>query len=295
LTLCSHPAPPRVLAAVTLYKPQRDVAHYVQLISRCIETQRNVAEVDLAGILLFDNSPAPLQANGTLSHQMIWLEHDPENGGTRAALMRAIGLAIEHRCDWILMLDQDTTPPNGFVPAMLAARHEAARAAALVPDVVDGTCAVSPCRERWGRIRPCRSTDSRPTTAVLSGSLLRVSQLEHMPLPPAHLWLDYLDHWVFRWIRKAGGTITRVSICVNHRLSVSTWGSLPAWRAENILASERDYYSSEPEAQRLANRVWLVGRAISQLVRRSPHWYLVARASLCPNSVATQRPGASPR
>jgi hypothetical protein len=292
---CDAPViPSRVLAAVTLYKPQRDVAHYVQLISRCTETQRNVAEVDLAGILLFDNSPAPLQANGTLSRQ-IWLEHDPENEGTRAALMRAIGLAIEHRCDWILMLDQDTTPPNGFVPAMLAARHGKARAAALVPVVVDGTSAVSPCRERWERIRPCRSTDSRPTTAVLSGSLLRVSQLELMPLPPALLWLDYLDHWVFRWIREAGGIITRLSVCVNHQLSVSTWGSLPARSAENILASERDYYSSEPVAQRLANRAWLIVRTMSQLVRRSPHWYLVARASLCPRSVATQRPGASPR
>jgi hypothetical protein len=292
---CSMPVvPPRVLAAVTLYKPRHDVEHYVQLIARCMETPRDLPDVDLAGILLFDNSTAPLQSNGTLSHQT-WLEHDPENGGTRAALMRAFGLAIEHRCDWILMLDQDTTPPNGFVPAMLAALHETASAAALVPDVVDGTSAVSPGRECWGRIRPCRSTDSRPTTAVLSGSLLRVWQMELIPLPPAHLWLDYLDHWCFRWIRKAGGTITRVPVCVNHRLSVSTWGSLPAWRAENILASERDYYSSEPVAQRLANLAWLIVRTMSQLVRCSPHWYLVARASLCPHSLATQRPGASPR
>lgn len=259
-----------------------------------METQRNVAEVDLAGILLFDNSPAPLQANGTLSRQ-IWLEHDPENGGTRAALMRAIGLAIEHRCDWILLLDQDTTPPSGFVPAMLAARHETARAAALVPDVVDGTSAVSPCRERWGRIRPCRSTDSRPTTAVLSGSLLRVSQMELMPLPPAHLWLDYLDHWVFRWIREAGGTIGRVPDRIGHQLSVSTPEHLPAWRAEHLLASERDYYSSESSATRLADRVWLIGRAITQLVRRSPHRHLLVPAALCPHLVAARRPGASPR
>jgi len=294
MSLRTRPDPPRVLAAVTLYKPQHDVAHFVQLIARCMETQRNITEVDLAGILLFDNSPAPLQANETLSHQ-IWLEHDPENGGTRAALMRAICLAIEHRCDWRLMLDQDTTPPNGFVPAMLAARHEAANAAALVPYVVDGTSAVSPCRERWGRIRPCRSTDTQPTTAVLSGSLLRVSQMELMPLPPAHLWLDYLDHWVFRWIRKAGGTVMRVPVCVNHRLSVSTWGSLPAWRAENILASERDYYSSESRATRLANLVWLIGRAITQLARRSPHRHLFAPAALRPHLIAARRPGASPR
>lgn len=209
--------------------------------------------------------------------------------------MRAICLAIEHRCDWILMLDQDTTPPNGFVPAMLAVRHEAAKAAALVPDVVDGTSAVSPCRERWGRICRCAATDSQPTTAGLPGSLLGVDQMKLTPLPPAHSWLDYLDHLVFRWIRKAGGTIGRVPDRFGHQLSVSTPEHLPAWRAEILLASERDYYSSESKATRLANRVWLIGRAITQLARRAPHRHLLAPATLRPHLIAARRPGASPR
>jgi hypothetical protein len=205
--------------------------------------------------------------------------------------MRAIHLTAEHRCDWTLMLIQDTTPSVGFVPAMLAALRETAGAAALVPDLVAETSDVSSCKKRKGRLLPCMTTDSRPTTAVHSCSLLRVGQVELLPLLPVHSWLDHLDHWVFRWIRTASGPIGRVPVRASPRLSVSAWEQLPAWRAERLLVSERDHYSSASAGTQFTNRAWLIARVMAQLIRYSRHRHLRLRHAIRPSTTAARRFG----
>jgi hypothetical protein len=199
-------------------------------------------------VLIYDNS---LQARAKPSENLsncIYV-HDTGNGGTAAAYARACTLAREAGIDWLLLLDQDTTLPYGFLDAASAALMNSTRQpCALVPWVFQSVRVVSPARlTAVGSVVPLRYEATQPVardlTAISSGSLLHVPTLASlMPLPDA-LWLDFVDHWIFAQLRIRQLHVAVFEASLQHSLSVFSLESLNLSRLTSILNGEAAFIS----------------------------------------------------
>lgn len=194
-------------------------------------------------LLVYDNSPAADWA-GLATGPSLTLTHDPGNGGTVAAYRAAADLARRRGHDWVLLLDQDTHLPADYLDRLgrsLAAAGESPDA--LVPQVHDAGRLVSPawCSTAVG-MTP--TTDLAPrdrrgfVTAISSGALLRPSVLSGAEPFAEGMWLDYVDHWIFLALARAGGRVAVADVVIDHALSVMDPGGLTTRRVDSILDGE---------------------------------------------------------
>jgi len=218
-------------------------------------------------VLIYDNSP---QARAKPSEHLPNCNyvHDAGNGGTAAAYARACALAREAGIDWLLLLDQDTTLPYGFLDAASAALMNSTRQpCALVPWVFQSARVVSPARlTAVGSVVPLRYEATPPVahdlTAVSSGSLLLVPTLASlMPLPNG-LWLDYVDHWIFAQLRIRQLPVAVFDASLQHNLSVFSLESLNLSRLTSILNGEAGFISILGIRARLVYPFRLAARVI---------------------------------
>jgi hypothetical protein len=99
----------------------------------------------LRQLLVWDNSPEPVGPPPDDRERFEYMS-DRDNGGTRAAYTEACRRAAALGVPWVLLLDQDTLPPEGFAAAVgrAIADPSNASAAALVPRVQHDGRLVSP-------------------------------------------------------------------------------------------------------------------------------------------------------
>lgn len=263
---------PPVLVVATLFCPSCSLPDFVARLARSLESD---GERRLAGevhVLLYDNSPQDsTSAAGLIAP--IRYEHHPENGGTRASILRAVELAVELGFDWILMLDQDSSLPGNYLGSAFAQANVSPKTAAIVPDVYHGEALISPCRVTLlGRTLPCRSGEQVIETAVLSGTIFSVNHIRAIEQPPEIFWLDFLDHWIFRSFKRRKLQVLGVPMRIEHDLSVGNPSRIPAWRMRNILRSEQAFIAGEGVIARWAYPARLALRAVRQLALCSPHW-----------------------
>jgi hypothetical protein len=134
-----------------------------------------------------------------------------------------------------------------FVALALAlATLPGAMPGALVPWVIQGDAPISPARITWfGSIAPLRHDSKLKAlpglTAIASGSLLYVpSFLELLPLPRG-LWLDYVDHWIFRCLQTRCHEVTIVDQVLQHDLSIANLRQMSRRRLLSILEGEAQF------------------------------------------------------
>ena len=272
----SHPP---VLVVVTLFRPTDSVSSRLRRLSTVLGIDGEARRESQVYVLLFDNSPLCDRSLATPSAQIRY-EHHPENGGTRAALLRAVELAVDMGIHWILALDQDSILPINYLRTAFTQAKFGPSTAAIVPDVLHNGKRVSPCRvTAVGRILPCRSLHGDIDTAILSGAILSVAGLRALGQPPDVFWLDFLDHWIFRSFRRHKREILAIPVQVGHDLSVSSPNQIPPWRMQNILRSERAFVASEEGLiSRWAYRARLAFRLSKQVSLRSPVWRMTWNA-----------------
>ena len=202
----------------------------------------------LNNVLIYDNSP---HARATPTEQLsgCLYVHDAGNGGTAAAYTHAIQLATTRGIEWLLLLDQDTTLPCGFIDAASTALLKGMRKpSALVPWVFQGDHPVSPARvTAAGSFIPLQydalSHEMSNLTAISSGCLLYVPDLLQMPIPKG-LWLDYVDHWIFGQFRKRRLLVRVFDSSLQHNLSLFSLKSLTLSRLTSILNGEMIFLST---------------------------------------------------
>ncbi len=272
-----------VFVVVTLFQPDRPIAVIAEQIASATSHGPDGTKHEVKGVLLYDNSPCNVTQGANIPPGIIY-EHHPENGGTRAAFLRALDAARHLKCRWLLLLDQDSEIPTDYLSTVLEiARGE--NPAAIVPIAMDGDRLLSPCVV--GNIRGIRAripTASWPRcprgSAIASGALVSVPHCILLPEPPRVFWLDFLDHWLFRAISLAGGNIVFASVTIGHRLSVVERQSMCAWRLVNIHAAEAAFYRDESAVAKMAIPCRRVGRALFHFIRGSPHWLLLLKLAL---------------
>lgn len=222
--------------------------------------------------LIYDNSPVPGKVPALPANTRF--VSDPSNGGTAAAYHAAARHAAEQRCEWLLLLDQDTVLPPDYLERVQDTAAATPDAVALVPQVLHGDDPVSPAIiDASGSVVPCARPSQAVgiTTAISSGVVVRCASMMSMTFPP-EIWLDYVDHWMFLDFNRRGKRVAFIDARLSHDLSVRTPKTLSPFRLRSILAAESAFYRA------------LGGRGLAMLplrrLLRSLRYLLVGRPAL---------------
>ena len=103
-----------IFAVVVRYKLPLCDAQTMKGLTQAFQVQPELRR-DIT-VLVWDNSPEPLEDSAALPFQYI---HSVQNIGVAGAYNRGMELAESMRCSWLLLLDQDTTIPSEFLPKCL--------------------------------------------------------------------------------------------------------------------------------------------------------------------------------
>jgi GT2 family glycosyltransferase len=200
-------------------------------------------------ILIWDNSPEP-QAVPPLPFAV---EYHPsrENVGVSGAYNFALERAEAMNIPWLLLLDQDTVLPPGFLDAMdrYATTLEAdPSVAAVAPTVLVNAAPASPkIMSRWrgaadppaGATGPCRDE----VIVMNSGMLLRAEALRRIGGYSMDFWLDFSDRYVCHMLHRHGyGAWLAGDLRLEHDVSLMT-GRIPAARYEILMGAQDAYFT----------------------------------------------------
>ncbi|HEY3989678.1 MAG TPA: glycosyltransferase [Acidobacteriaceae bacterium] len=201
--------------------------------------------------LVWDNTPVGQSVAGVPIP--VEYRHSSENAGVSGAYNYAMELAEQRGFSWLLLLDQDTTLPPGFLAAMQghASRLETEeRIAAVAPTVLMGSLPVSPkIMSRWGGAKDPSPGFEGPVFEELiimnSGMLLRVSALRRIGGYSMDFWLDFSDRYVCHMLAKHKyGAWLAGEQRLQHDVSIMAGeGATSMERYENMMGAQDAYFS----------------------------------------------------
>jgi GT2 family glycosyltransferase len=248
-------------------------------------------------LVLYDNSPQP-QRHAMRADFPIHYVHDPSNGGLAPAYNFALARAEAEEREWLLLLDQDTSPTREFLFELLEATrtlHSRQEVAAIVPKLLahgriqsPNTHFIDQIRRQFLRPKQTMSQDvvgiqQQRLCCYNSGSTLRVSALRSIGGFPPEFWLDYLDHAVFDTLFLNGFRMYVVFATLVHDLSYYDVGSVPIWRLHNILLAQTLYVKRSGNfIDRMLYRIWLLrhSRNLRQSCKDPRVWKATALQAL---------------
>jgi glycosyltransferase involved in cell wall biosynthesis len=246
----------QIVAVVVLYKRKPEQSQTINSLAAVLD--RNPALLQSIRILIWDNSPTAIE-NLSLPFSFDY-RHGGRNSGTSGAYNNAMVFAEALGSPWLLLLDQDTTLSDEFLPRMLEYSFELQNS----PDVGS----VAPFIYSHGQLVSPRllGTFNRnlqiPLTfhgicrqksyAINSSTLVKVSALREIGGYSEDFWLDLSDvytfqqmYWKERFLYVAGDLV------LQHSLSGMDYDKEMTYeRYQNFLAAESAYvdlYSSRLE------------------------------------------------
>ena len=228
-------------------------------------------------LIVYDNSPEAQQVRGDFAFHYV---HDPANGGLIAAYSCALSHAEVHGCEWLLLLDQDTTLTWEFLSELIACTKTLPKqdnVAAIVPRLMVQGTIKSPAEHFVDYIRhqfrPPARTPAQEVVGVQegrisaynSGSTLSVPALRSIGGFPEGFWLDYLDHAIFHALCERGYRVYVLRAVLSHDLGGGEPNTIPIWRFRNILKSQALFVTRAGKlSDRLLYRLWLL-RSLKRL------------------------------
>ena len=232
-----------ILAVLVLYQTEPSKGYTLPSFCRALDESGLAHRFRL---LIYDNSPCrsaiPIEISVPFSYV-----HDPRNGGLSRAYNTAMEVAGAAGSEWLLLLDQDTLIDANFLRTLSVHLPEAAgnpKCAALAPRLLSKNKIISPARVLWGGwLLPVDESSggpySREMIALNSGTLLRIAAIREIGGFNPVFWLDYLDHWLFNRLYRAGYFIYVLDATLPHDLSLGNVRGVSTARYKNILLAER--------------------------------------------------------
>ena len=265
----------RILAVVVLYKRSLEQSQTLTSLGKAFRGQPEL--VEFLRVLVWDNSPTAL-ADPALAFPFEYL-HSGKNVGNSGAYNRAMELAEATGIPWLLLLDQDTTISEEFLPKMLEYSRRLAdhlEVAAVVPILWCRGQLISPRRfgifSRTVAIpRPCHGSYQGQVVAVDSAAMIRVTALRAVGgYNELLFWLDFGDIDVFAAFHRNRRSIYIASdLQLQHSLSCMDYDNeMTPERYRNVLAAEGAFwelYGSHFDHVVLPLR--LLARALKQYLR----------------------------
>jgi GT2 family glycosyltransferase len=263
---------------------------------RSLLNQRAPPSGFLNRILLFDNSPDKQCCSLAPCWDYYW---PGSNLGLAGAYNFALAEARRVKCDWLLLLDQDTTLHPEFLSnlhAGLNAIQDHENVVACVPEVWMGNTPISPWIRKWSRNVSFRRKGTfipRRIGAVNSGTCVRTSFVDGLGGFDQRFWLDFLDHWLFAAIERSGNSISIADQRIEHDLSVRDYNNgVSLERYRNILNAESLFTREYLETfGRLAFLGRLPFRALRQFACVRDKRIAFATISLLFNKIVAKKAG----
>ncbi len=192
-----------IAAIIILYHPD------LEAVGRLIATL--AGQVD--SVLAIDNTPGSAEGkSGLFTKQDSFVTYIPlgENVGIAAAQNIGIQFSINKGYSHVLLLDQDSLLPAGFVNLQLKAEERllkrGEKVAVVAPQILDEKTGKRPCAVtyRWmfAREQYAKDDSTEPIQSdnlISSGSLIRTQVLLDIGLMRSELFIEYVDtEWIFR-------------------------------------------------------------------------------------------------
>lgn len=274
-----------VLVVIVLHKVQpREAAAFVTLTASIARLSKCSSALH---VLLYDNTPE-IGDPATLP-EGVQYESAGHNSGIAAAYNRALNLAQEHGCPWLLLLDQDTVLPENFLESLLKELEEYKRNAdvvAVAPIVRSRGVAVSPKRVGFFGLkafsRTPRGIQDAEIASINSGTAIRCDFIRSIGGFSRAYWLDYLDHWLFRQIYAAGKKVAVSDCILEHSLSVQNYRrNIDLDRYRSILAGESAFMTTHKSKLQIpVYLVRLLARSVRLAIQRQPDLALLTVAMI---------------
>lgn len=225
------------------------------------------------GVLLWDNSPAPVD-EPQLPFAFDYV-HSEINLGVSGAYNGALVRAEQICCPWLLLLDQDTSLPEGFLERMLGYSYdleEQQQIATVVPFIRSNNMLVSPRRfGRWVRNhqidRGTSGVFADDAYAVNSATLLRTASLREIGGYSQEFWLDLSDAYVFHMLHLQGKQMYIASdLEVPHSIATLDFNAnMSVARYRSFLAAESLFVDRfRFPLTNAVHTLWLLARAARQ-------------------------------
>ena len=291
----------RILAVTVLYNQAPAESLALSSFSKILNEHPQMAA--LFSLVVYDNSPHSHEVADTFPFDYV---HDPSNAGLAAAYNYALVRAEGAGCEWLLLLDQDTTLSSEFFVELLACANSLRaedKVAAIVPKLMVRGSILSPAEHFIDFIRhqfrnsvltldQAAGVQRERISAYNSGSTLSVSVLRSIGGFPEEFWLDYLDHAVFHTLSNSGYRVYVLHAVLEHELAESDLNARPIWRFRNMLRAQSLFVKNAGSfSDRLLYRLWLL-RSVRRL-RATVHdqriWRETARQALFFNASTSIR------
>lgn len=208
-------------------------------------------------LLIYDNGLSKQRAPSDTPFECQYI-HNPQNEGLAVAYNYALEKAISASCNWMLLLDQDSSLPKDFISNLLydisCIKDDAVMA--VIPRIQHHRKPCSPAKVLYGGTlraieKPEKGICTFKVFAIGSGSVIRVSFLQQIGGFNTVFWLDCLDRWLYFIIHKMGGKVFITHSVIEHELSIMNYDLfMNEMRYGNILKYETLFmktYKSQAE------------------------------------------------
>ena len=273
-----------ILVVVVRYKTLLEESRTMNSLARAFRTPSVL--LGAIQVLVWDNSPEALrEVPNIFPCEYI---HSKRNRGVSGAYNEAMKMAERMHCDWLLLLDQDTIVPAGFINRMLEysrAFKEDIDIAAVIPTVWVDSRYVSPRRVCFNRSKAFDPSFSGvpevECTAANSGVLMRVSALQEIGGYSEDFSLDFSDMYVFHQLYRKGKKVWIADdLKLDHRMTIFEYdGDLTPERYLHFMEAEDAFISNyKSTSENIVQSLRLLARSLKQYYRYSNRAY--ARISL---------------
>ena len=238
-----------IIAAIVLYRMKAGESRAFKALADTLAENEDCAQA--IDVMVFDNTPylqdAPAGFSGTYVQ-------DPSNPGLAQHYNFALNAAIERKAEWLMLLDQDSSPTREYFEEAVALssrfKHDQ-EIVALAPKLIENGAVLAP--HRLAMLRHPKAIDiglagvaQENIYPYNSASVIRVSALEAIGGFPQKFWLDYLDHATFRMLQSRVGKIYVMRTILEHSLSsnqpIRSNDAGAVARRTNILKAEHAFY-----------------------------------------------------
>jgi GT2 family glycosyltransferase len=272
MSICHESSSERhILAVIVLYQRAPSESQ-----SLCCLIQILSANPDLAkyfSLILYDNSLERHDFEAAVDFPVFY-RHDPTNAGLAAAFNFALAHAEVKHLEWLLLLDQDTSPTTDFFSELVACTNMLRgqqKVSSIVPKLLVSGKVYSPEAHFIDQIRHQYRRSGHAVThevvgvqqgrlnAYNSGATFRVSALRSIGGFPEEFWLDYLDHAVFHALAVRSDQMYVMRTEIEHEVSQASLSDVPVWRQRNILWAQTLFVKQNGNfVDRLLYRLWVL-------------------------------------
>lgn len=185
----------KILVVIVLYK--RKIHQSISF--NCIYSELHAQNDIESKIYIYDNSPYPDEEGMILADDNIIYVHDKTNPGVSKAYNQAAHYAELIKCNWILILDQDTFIPKGMLAKYIEATNN--NTMLIAPRVINKSSGslLSPCLFRYKTGHRLRSyvfgkINIKKYSFINSGLMINTSAFFKVGGYNENVYLDYSDH-----------------------------------------------------------------------------------------------------